>query len=120
MTTYDDAEDLRYLDAHSVQCPTGSLSDFRVCTEDAQPLGSVNGVLISPSLRQLRYFVIKKSGLFQQRRYLVSADAGAIVDTDRKTLQIDARKDELDLQSFTPRSVPDFSDADLLRTLFPA
>src|SRR4051794_22081067 len=37
--------DLRYLDAASVRIPAGFLSDFRVCTEDSQPLGNIDGVL---------------------------------------------------------------------------
>ena len=114
----DAAADLRYLDASSVRCPAGMLSEFRVCTEDAQQLGSVNGVLISPSLRQLRYYVIEQPGLFVQRRYLVSADTGAVLEPDRKTLKIDAPKDELDLQSFKLGSVPPFSDDDLVQTMF--
>ena len=99
MTTSDTTHGLRYLDAESVRCFTTNLSGFKVCTGDAQPLGSVNGVLISPSSRQLRYFVIETAGLFA-RRYLLPADAGAVFDEVRKTLQIGAKKDELDLQSF--------------------
>jgi PRC-barrel domain len=91
---------------------------FRACTEDAQPLGSINGVLISPSSRQLRYFVIETPGLFAHRRFLLPAEAGVVVDEDSKTLQIGARKDELALQTFKLKSVPQFSDTDLLETMF--
>jgi hypothetical protein len=118
VTDTDAGTDLRYLDAHSVRCPAGNLSDFNVCTEDAQPLGSVNGVLISPSLRQLRYFVIEKPGLFVHRRFLVPADTGAVLQQDRKTLQIEASREELELQSFKPGSVPAFSDDDLVQAMF--
>jgi hypothetical protein len=119
VTTSDTTHGLRYLDAESVRCFTTNLSGFKVCTGDAQALGSVNGVLISPSSRQLRYFVIETAGLFA-RRYLLPADAGAVFDEVRKTLQIGAKKDELDLQSFKLRSVPQFSDSDLLDTMFSA
>jgi hypothetical protein len=116
--TAEVASDLRYLDAHSVRCSAGHLSDFRVCTEDAEPIGSVNGVLISPSLRQLRYFVIEKPGLFMHRRYLLPAEAGAVVQHDSKTLQIGSSKHELEMETFKPGSVPPFSDDDLLQTMF--
>jgi hypothetical protein len=116
--TPESTGDLRYLDAGSVHCAAGSLSGFRVCTEDAHSLGSVNGVLISPASRQLRYFVIERPGLFVHRRYLLPAAAGAVFQQDQKTLQIGARRDELELESFNLRSVPEFSDTDLLATLF--
>jgi hypothetical protein len=118
--TSAEASDLRYLDAHSVRCAAGTLSDFRVCTEDdAEPLGQVGGVLISPSSRQLRYFVIERPGLFSRRRLLLPAEAGAIVEGEEKRLTISARRDELDLATYQPRSVPEFSDDDLITTLFP-
>lgn len=111
--------DLRYLDAHSVRCPAGHLSDFSVCTEDAEPLGNVNGVLISPSLRKLRYFVIERPGTFIRRRFLLPAEAGAVLQPDGKTLQIAGSKHELqELESFKPGSVPSFSDDDLLQAMF--
>lgn len=112
--------DLRYLEANSVRCPTGNLSGYRVCTVDAQSLGSVSGVLISPSERRLAFFVIEVPGLFVNRRYLLPVEAGAVVQDEPMTFHISARKDELDLQTFTPHSVPAFSDDDLVRTIFAA
>jgi hypothetical protein len=110
--------DLRYLEAHSVRCQAGSLSDFRVCTADSEPLGSVDGVLISPSSRRLEFFVIESPGMFVHRRFLLPVDAGAVVQDDPKTLRLTAKKDELELQAFRPKSVPEFSDDDLIRTMF--
>ena len=118
MSATETTHGLRYLDAESVRCFTSNLSGFRVCTEDAQPLGSINGVLISPSSRQLRYFVIQTPGLFAHRRFLLPAETGAIVDEESKTLQIGVRREQLDLQSFKLKSVPEFSDNDLLETMF--
>ena len=110
--------DLRYVDAESVKCSVGNLSGFRVCTEDAQPLGSMYGVLISPSARQLKYFVVAMTGRFLQRWYLVPAESGAQVIENSRTLQIGARRDEVELEFFKPRSVPQFSDTDLLQVMF--
>ena len=111
--------DLRYLEADSVRCPAGKLAGFRVCTQDERPLGKVRGILISPTTRRCEFFVIQSTGLFSQRRYLLPVDAGAVIDQPG-TLRIEAREDELDLQSFTPSSVPEFSDEDLVRTVFAA
>jgi PRC-barrel domain len=113
-----DIADLRYLEANSVRCSAGSLSDFRVCTEDSQPLGNVAGVLISPTTRRFQYFVVESSGLLKHRRFLVPVDAGASLQEEFNTLRITARKDELDLETFTPSSVPAFSDEDLIMTMF--
>ena len=110
--------DLRYLKADSVNCPSGTLADFRVVTADAEALGNVSGVLISPATRRCEFFVIASPGLLSQRRFLLPVDAGAVLENDPKSLRLSARKDELDLQSYTPHSVPQFSDEDLLTAMF--
>jgi PRC-barrel domain len=112
-----DKTDLRYLEADSVRCPAGNLSDFRVCTTDAESLGNIRGVLISPSTRRCEYLVIESRGLFNHRRFLLPVDAGAVVAEEPRTLKVSARKDELDLESFKPNSVRLFSDDDLVSTL---
>ena len=113
-----DIADLRYLDANAVRCSDSSLSDFRVCTQDAQPLGNVDGVLISPSTRRCEYFVIEGRGILTHRRFLVPVETGAIVQDEFNTLKIAARKDELDLETFTQSSVRNFTDEDLITTIF--
>ena len=110
--------DLRYLEADNVNCPSGNLAEFRVVTADAEALGNVSGVLISPATRRCEYFVIKSPGLFSHRRFLLPVDAGAVLEDDPKSLRLTARKDELDLQAFQLHSVPDFSDDDLLTAMF--
>ena len=109
--------DLRYLDASSVRCPAGYLSDFRVCTQDSEALGNIGGVLISPLTRRCEYFVIEARGFLSPKRFLLPVDAGATLQ-EPATLKINARKDELDLETFTPSSVPQFSDDDLIATMF--
>ena len=111
--------DLRFLKADSVSCPSGTLADLRVVTADAEALGSVSGVLISPTTRRCEYLVIVSPGLLSQRRFLLPVEeAGAVLADDPKSLRLTARKDELDLRAFTPHSVPQFSDEDLLTAMF--
>lgn len=112
------AADLRYLEADNVRCPAGNLAEFRVYTADAEPLGSVSGVLINPANRRCEFFVIESRGMFSSRRLLLPIETGAIVEEEPKALKIPARKDELDLETFTPSSVPQFSDEDLLTAMF--
>jgi hypothetical protein len=109
--------DLRYLGANNVRCPAGYLSDFRVCTEDSASLGNIDGVLISPATRRCEYFVVGSTGLFSHKRFLLPVEAGASLQ-EPATLKVNARRDELDLETFTPSSVPEFSDEDLITTLF--
>ena len=114
----DEIGTLRYLDADNVKCAAGNLSDFRVCTDDAQSLGSIDGVLISPASRRLEYFVIESPGRLLSRKFLLPIEAGPFVQEDPHTLRVAARKDDLHLQMYAPRSIPEFSDADLIETLF--
>lgn len=113
----DTTAGLRYLAATSVRCPAGTLARFRVCTSDAAPLGSISGVLIRPSERRIEYFVVESPGLFLHRQYLVPADAGAFVQ-EPNVLQLSAKKDELDLQTFKLHSVQGFSESELGATTF--
>ena len=62
--------------------------------------------------------MIESAGLFSNRRFLLPVEAGAMLQDQPKRLKLAARKDELDLQTFTPRSVPQFSDDDLVTALF--
>jgi hypothetical protein len=112
-----DTADLRYLEANNVRCAAGTLADFRVCTEDAESLGSIQGVLISPSARRCEYFVVESKGIFSHRRFLIPFDAEVVQD-EPGTLKVHGKRDELELQAFTPSSVPEFSDEDLLTTMF--
>jgi hypothetical protein len=112
-----DIANLRYLDSTSVRCPAGYLSDFQVRTQDAESLGNIGGVLISPLTRRCEYFVIESRGLLGHKRWLLPVEAGAIVE-EPATLKINARKDELDLETFTPSSVEKFTDEDLITTIF--
>lgn len=108
---------LRYLDAASVRCPAGALSAFRVCTEDARLLGSVEGVLISPSEGRIAYLVLLIPGFLVNRRYLLPIEAGAIVEDDAMRLRVPARRADLDLRTFEPHSVPDLTGGELPTTL---
>jgi hypothetical protein len=117
MASQPDRKNLRYLDAASVLHPDGTLEGLRVCTAADDQIGSVDGVLIEPAGRRVKYYVIVRSTLLRNRRYIVPADRVAILNADGRTLRIDV-DDEM-IQRFEPSSVPPFSDEDLLQALFP-
>jgi uncharacterized protein YrrD len=106
--------ELRYLDANHVEHPTGTLQGVLMCTVDDEQLGSVDGVLVEPASRRLRYFVVERSSAFRRRRYLLAADLLATLD--EKTLRVHAHAE--DLERFDPRSVRAFSKEDVITAMF--
>ena len=59
-------DSLRYLEANAVDCPAGKLEGLHIVSQDDEALGVVNGVLIDPVSRKLRYFVVEAARLFNQ------------------------------------------------------
>lgn len=114
----DNAVSLRYLDANSVECPVGKLEGLSLCTQDDEPIGPIDGVLIDPAKRQIRYYVVGGSRLFYRRRYLVPADSPAVVVPEHKALRMEIPADGIERQRFDARAVQRFSDDDLLTAMF--
>jgi hypothetical protein len=111
-------DSLRYLEANAVDCPTGKLEGLSIVSQDDEALGVVSGVLIDPVTRKLRYFVVEAARLFNRRRYLVSADTPAVMSPDDNTLRVEEPFESIERQRFDSRSVPRFSDDDLMAALF--
>lgn len=114
----DDAGALRYLDANAVECPAGTLEGLSLFGRDDEALGVIDGVLINPETRQLRYFVVDRHRMFNRRRYLVSADTPAVMLPEDRALRVDIPSDAIERQRFDARAVSRFSDEDLLTALF--
>ena len=108
---------LRYLEAAKVEHPTGTLEGFEMCTDANVRLGSIDGVLVAPSHRQVRYFVVGPCG-WARRHYLVSASSTARLDTEDGKIYVGA--DRPFVRRYDPESVPRFSDEDLIDTMFPS
>jgi PRC-barrel domain len=98
-----ETDSLRYLEANAVNCPTGKLEGLCVISQDDEALGVVNGVLIDPVTRKLRY--------------LVSADTPAVMLPDDR-LRVDEPFESIERQRFDARAVPRFSDDDLMTAMF--
>lgn len=116
--TKTDEITLRYLDAHAVECPAGKLEGLSLVSQDDESVGLIDGVLIDPVTRKLRYFVVEVARLFNRRRYLVPADSPAVVIPEDRALRVEVPSDSIERQRFDARSVPRFSDDDLLTALF--
>jgi hypothetical protein len=111
-------DDLRYLDAHNVRYPEGTLADLNLCTANDEKVGAIGGVLIDPAHRRVRYYVIESPGWFRVRRYLVSADATAVIEPAERVLRVEAPASDLTGREFDPATTPHFSDDDLLTSMF--
>lgn len=105
--------DLRYLDAGHVEHPTGTLEGLSVCTDENQPLGCLNGVLIEPSTRRVRFFVVDTAKPSQERCVL-PADTPVVLDIRSRTLRVGGGVDMEPLDD----SVQPFSDEDVMTALF--
>lgn len=106
---------LRYLEAAKVEYPDGTLDGFEICTEASESLGSLEGVLVEPSRRRVRYFVIGPRG-WKRRRYLVPAECPARIDTDDSRIYVEAGR--ADVRPYEPSRVLRFSDVDVVDALF--
>jgi hypothetical protein len=113
-----DADALRYLEAWNVRCPVGTLADLSVRTRDDEQLGAIDGVLVDPVRRRLRYFVVESSARLLRRRYLLCADQPARFECDGTLLRVDADAEELERERFDERSIRRFSDDDVITAMF--
>ena len=80
----------------------GQSGGVPVVTADAEALGNVGSVLISPSTRRCEYFVIASPGCFHTAGSCFRSKPVQSRTRVRHTLKISARKDELNLEAFTP------------------
>src|SRR3954451_469586 len=116
MATEADIHDLRYLDAAHVEHPAGVLAGARVRDETGQTLGSLEGVLVEPSSRRLRYYVVQRPATAGRRRYMVCADNPAILNAEEGTIEIEGNAS--DMERFDARDIPAFSDEDVITAVF--
>ena len=86
---------LCYLEASRVLGPTGFLAalDVRTCLD--QSLGIIDGVVIDPAERKLRFFVVEPSGSVNNRRVLLPVEAAASVAPEGGTLRVELESGEM-------------------------
>ncbi|MGH9411645.1 MAG: PRC-barrel domain-containing protein [Vicinamibacterales bacterium] len=107
---------LRFIAADRVDTPAGRLNDFTVVSPTDAQLGTVDGVIVDPSQRQVRYYIVKAPGWVFCHRYLLPATP-AHLEAERRTLQIDIEPAELigfpeaDAKSFSRFSADDAVEA---------
>ena len=108
--------DLRYLDAGHVEHPSGTLEGLSVCTEQNEPIGCLDGVLIEPSTRRVRYFVVDtiRTARKDHERCVFAADGPVVLDLGGRTLRVGGA---VDMEPLLDSVLP-FSDEDVMTALF--
>ena len=106
------------MQAQNVEIPAGRFAGLEVCSRDDEKLGDIDGVLIEPSARRVRYFVVKSTGWLSRQRYLLAVDDLAHVERDQNVLRMESRAAELPRQIFDADTVRPFSDEDVVTAMF--
>jgi hypothetical protein len=119
-------ETLKYLDAHRVDTPAGRLDGAVLVSPTHELVGRLDGVLIDPSQRKVRYYVVQSRFVAEgrsrisSRHYLLPLTA-ARLDRDHRTLEIDLEADDIErLDEVDLDRLPQFDEGDLMTALFAA
>ena len=108
---------LRFLEAKNVETPAGRLNDFVLVSPTDAKLGTLDGVVVSPHERQVRYYVVKTGGWFG-RRYLLPATP-ARLESDRHARQVDLEPEDLNQLARTDlHQFASFCDTDVVDSMF--
>lgn len=111
---------LRYIDAEHVRTPSGRLEGTVLVSPREETVGKLDGIVIDPVGRQVRYFVVRSRGWLNPHRHLVPVTP-ARLDADQRALHVDIEPDELPrFEELHPDTFPRYSDDDLLASVFPS
>jgi hypothetical protein len=108
---------LRYIPAGQVRWGGTPLPRLTV-RNGAEPLGKLEGFIISPSSRKVRYAVVQPYGFFEKPRLVPLADA-RIDQENGGSLRIDD-EEITRCETFEADRYPRMSDDDLLTAVFAA
>jgi hypothetical protein len=109
---------LRYIDAAHVDSPVGSLNAIKVLSSSEGNVGKLDGLIIDPIERQIRYFVVESRRLLRARRYLVPVTP-ATIDPEQRTLRLEFESEHLDeLPEVPSKAFRPYSDDDFMSALF--
>lgn len=109
---------LRYLPADKVQHRYGCLGFATVTGEGGRVMGRLEGVVLDPSARKLRYVVVKTPGLFTGKHRLLPVDGTIQLDNDAKAIRVRDGASMSACPAVDPAALTPFRDEDLLDALF--
>ena len=108
------AEGLCYLSAPHVATPGGTLSGLELRNSEHELVGTVDGVLIDPPERRVRYLVVQRK---PEDRVLLPIDEIVHVDFEGGTPRLQAPSGAR-LLEFDPHTVRPFSADDAVTSIF--
>jgi PRC-barrel domain protein len=114
---------LCYLQAGQVDGPSGKLVGLKLCDCHDAVIGTLDGVLLDPSERRVRYFVVQSAALAGPRRVLLPVESALTIEPDATAAggaRLIALTEDLDMQPFDPGLFRPFSDEDALAAMFAA
>lgn len=104
---------LRYLNATRIEGPLPTFDHLDVRSNEGRMVGRLDGIIIDPAERRVRYLVVDDSRLLHRHRYLLPL-LRTRVDQEQPALCVDVDSRDLDrCEDFDPASFPGLSDADL-------
>ena len=110
---------LCYLNAAQVEGPLANFDGVEVRNRDDRKIGRLDGIIIDPSERRVRYLVVDDSGFLRHHRYLLPLSPTRI-DAARPALRVDVERADLrHCEEFDHNAFRSFSDDALLSALFP-
>lgn len=112
------ADELSFLEASKVSSPGGVLSELDVLSAEGQRIGSIEGVVIDAAARHARYILVRLSGWFNRRHYLVQADQVGQIEGERKALRLLVDLRNVAVHGLDAASLRRFSDEDALAAMF--
>lgn len=115
MSSTVDGSDLRYLEPERAAIRGEGCEGMTIRASGGQDLGRLQGFVVDPAARRLRYFVVKTSGMLGRTKLLPIA--AARVDVNDHVIEVDEYEFR-GSRPFSPTMYPTFSDDDLLTALF--
>jgi PRC-barrel domain len=107
---------LRFLPVERVRCGVYNFEHFAVKNEAAESIGDLEGFIVDPPARKVRYAVVNPHGFFARPR-LVPVP-GTRVDTEHEALLVDDPISRC--EPFESSRFPELSDEDVLTAVFAA
>ncbi|HTI36442.1 MAG TPA: PRC-barrel domain-containing protein [Vicinamibacterales bacterium] len=109
---------LRFVQADKLETPAGRLNDFVLVSPTHAKLGTLDGVLVDPHDRQVRYYVVTAGGWLNGRHYLLPMTP-ARLESERHALQVDLEPEDLNQLARTDlHRFASFCDTDIVDTVF--
>jgi sporulation protein YlmC with PRC-barrel domain len=109
---------LRYIAASQVESGVTDLAGFDVLTSKGQKLGELDGLIVDPPERSIRFAVVGR-GARRGRQLLLVPLSLAQLDVEGKTLQVDIESDA-ECSGFDDGIFPEFSKKDSQSALLAA